>query len=221
MEKVTEKQAVTIMTAAKKITFKALKTIEAKGNTKAAEILNTYQHPILEDLHQAVNERTLEVVSAILWELPNDASDTHKNDLAFLGYTFADYYTDGEKQKSESKRYIFQVVQNELYKLMQREYKREFIPVFTEDENGVVVESTAMVTAALQAYRNSIENDHVKELVEDLRGLLTEKQNTVLTLLIEGYSQKEAAAIMGISQERVKQIKQNIRRKAALLNNME
>ena len=221
MKRLTNEQAEIIMAAAKKITYKALKTIEGKGNPRAAEILNTYQHPILDDLCQAVIVRAVEMSDALVWTLPNDANDAQIADVSYLGYTFADYYHDGKKWRNENKRYIFQAVQNELYSLVQKAYKREFIPVFTEDENGNVVETQAMVTAALQAHRNSLDNAHVQELIEDLRGLLTEKQNKVLTLLIEGYKHKEIAVIMGVSRQAVEKLIQCIKKEFVVLNSQE
>ena len=228
-EKLTEKdlQAEIIMTAADKIKHKALKTLASKGNPFATEFLMKPFHAIHDDLRSAVNVKIIENMDYIVFGIALTDNDVINNqidkDFNFLGFIFCDYTVQYSAKHgehitvSQAKKRIFQAVQNEIYKTCQKQYKREFIPIMREVD-GEYIESEAIVTESLQEHLNSVKNQHIRELIEELREILTDKQREVLDLIIYGYKAVEIAEIMGISTSAIYEHKNAIKKKLIRLD---
>lgn len=226
MKNLTNENANIIIKASQKITYKALKTIAAKGNAAAHTILNTYKHDIIDDLQQEVAAKVLENIDFISFN-ENDAITAHqKSDYSFLTLTFLDYEYNEKTEKyiSPSKRSIYGVVQNTLYAMQQKNYSHTWI----NNTNGIntkgepVAENemldSVMYTQAVRQYQLSIEDIEIKELIKELHTILTDKQSTVLDFLIDGYNHSEIAVRLNVSPQAIDKIVKNIRKALKSLN---
>ena len=213
-------QAEIIITAADKIKHKALKTLSAKNNPYAQEFLEKPYHAIHDDLKQDIIVKIYENIDNINFDDTGSEllNDTQKKDLTFLGFTFNDYTETNEKMQSPTKRKIYQTVQNTMYQLHQKHYKREFITEYTVNDDGEPIENDIMVTKALQDYLNSTQNEYINDLIDDLRGILSGKQTIVLNYMLDGYKQNEIAEKMNIVESVVTDHKTGIRKKLYKLN---
>lgn len=205
ISKITGKQAEIIRVSAIGITRKALKVMEARNVPGASEVLNTYQHPLMDDLVQ-------DVILSILDHIENITFDTKKGTLTF--------------DTDECKKEVFQTAQRTFRSLKANQYKHMWIPNTNSiNSKGEEVEEsealeTVMYTQAVREYQMSIEDADVKELISELQLILTAKQNDVFELLIAGHNQYDMALELGVSREVVKQRVEGIRRKLIHLGDL-
>ncbi|WP_206459425.1 helix-turn-helix transcriptional regulator [Anaerovorax sp. IOR16] len=198
MKKLNEKQVTIIAQASAKITYKALKTMESRGNSKASEILNTFRHTLLDDLKQ-------EVTLTILENLKEIKIDSRANNLVFL--------TD------DVKKTVFQTVQNTMYQMEQKHYKHLWVTnrnaLNSKGEEMSEEEATenVMYTKAVREYHKSLEDVEIQELISELLEILTDKQAETLQLLLQGCTIAEIARILCISHNTAKDRVLYIRKK--------
>ena len=86
--------------------------------------------------------------------------------------------------------------------------------VCSRPRDGLTIISIESICESLPTERRFETQVHIKILVEDLFNLLSRREKQVAMLIMYGYTEKETAEQLHVSQQRVNRIKQGIRNKA-------
>ena len=173
----------------------ALKTLRINGNETA---LSINQHSdIYQDLLQ---EATKALLECGMW---------YQNGSQII--------FENETQKSA----VYSSVSRYIYKHKTRIIKTLYIynhnNINSKGETMDDTESMEIIryTDAVRAYMASMKSIETRQAIEELRHILTDAQNKILNLLIDGYNQKSIAIIMNTSGQNIEQHIKRIRCKMA------
>lgn len=195
------------------VTNKALKKMRSFNNPSATAILNDRYRfdTVYDDLKQDVMLHLLETgteVHLIETETGRSYADMHNMEKTQKVTIYKPVFkTDKEKLN------CYKVVEKSLYRMATKEYKRLFIEVETMDENGNYVIDSIMYTKAVKEQLIAESDIECRNMVEDLKKDLTDKQWQILQLKMEGYKQSEIATICQITAHAVAKHEDAIKRK--------
>lgn len=124
------------------------------------------------------------------------------------------YIRKKEKLADKPEAYVIVACKNEAI----NNYKRGK-SVCSKPRSDVEIVSIHMLSEHVPAQSFFEKEIHIKILVEEIFDTLTLREKQVATLMFDGYTEREIAALLSISQQRINRIKKVIRSKACRILN--